>query len=255
MLEAPASTSRTSERLLHWRRADRVIDDADEASNGWSNPTAGLDVYRRATEEHPKDVELWLLSAGALAALERWSEAESVARNGLAAAGFDQDLWLLLLDALLAQGLADHLTRELKSPAAGSTHQMIVPIYEAKAVELRDPEDRAAILEALSAAYDAYFDMVRFDRAPRQPVLDLAIMLARHGARDEADYCLDTLSRSLSDDDEVGWQAAATGVALWQGVDDTMADVYRDRLLADGDRTDEEIEAAVNESAEAIEPA
>jgi tetratricopeptide (TPR) repeat protein len=229
-----------------WRRADRVADEADEASNGWLDHAAGLEVYRRATEEHPADAELWLLYGGALAALERWGEAEAVARRGLEAAGFDEDLWVLVLDALVEQGLAELLIRELETPFGRSAHPLIVPVYRARALELRhgDPE---ALLTALGVAYDQYGDIVRFDHAPRQQVLDLALMLARHGARDEADYCLDTLSRKGVGDD-IAWQAAAIGVALWRDVVDETADLYRERLDAD-DRGDDEIEQAIVDAA------
>ena len=235
-----------------WRRAERIADLADEASGGWVDQAAGLEVYRTATEEHPDDAELWLLYGGALAALERWSEAEAVARAGLAAVGFDQDLWVLVLDALVAQNLADLLVRELEGPFGRSAHPLLVPVYRARALEMRggDPE---ALLTALGVAYDEYADVVRFDHAPAQQVLDLATMLARRGARDEADYCLETLSRK-ADGGEFAWLAAATGVALWQGVDDDTAAMYRDRLASDGERDPDEIEEAIADAAMTIAP-
>ncbi len=233
-----------------WGRAERVAEDADEASNGWIDQAAGLEVYRRATVEHPDDPQLWLLYGGALAALERWSEAEAIARDGLRAAGFDQDLWVLILDALVAQDLADLLARELESPFGRSAHPLIVPVYRARVLEMRagDPE---ALLTALGVAYDEYADIARSDRAPQQQVLDLATMLARHGARDEADYCLETLSRKAADG-EFAWLAAATGVALWQGVDDDTASMYRERLESDEERDQDEIEEAIADAAETI---
>lgn len=233
-----------------WRRAEQVAEDADEASNGWIDQAAGLEVYRQATVEHPHDPELWLLYGGALAALERWSQAEAIARDGLKAAGFDQDLWVLILDALVAQDLADLLARELESPFGRSAHPLIVPVYRARFLEMRagDPE---ALLTALGVAYDEYADIARSDRAPQQQALDLATMLARHGARDEADYCLETLSRKAADG-EFAWLAAATGVALWQGVDDDTASMYRDRLESDDERNQDEIEVAIIDAAETI---
>ena len=238
---------------MPWRRADRVADDAEEASGGWTDVAAGLDVYRRACEKHPRDGDLWFTYANALAALGRWGEAETVARNGLEAVGFDQDIWVLLLDSLVEQRLPDLLLRELETPFAASAHPLIAPVYRARALELRggDPE---ALMRSLSDAYDEYGDVVRFDKAPRQTVLDLAQMLARHGARDEADYCLETLSRSMLQDDDVSWLAAATGVALWQATDEAAAEMYRERLLAIDDADEDEIEEAVGDAAIAITP-
>jgi alkylhydroperoxidase family enzyme len=233
-----------------WRRADRVADEADEASNGWIDQAAGLDVYRRATESHPADAELWLLYGGALAALERWSEAEAIGRQGLDAAGFNEDLWLVVLDALVAQRLAELLVRELASPFGRSAHPLIVPVYRARALELQNG-DPQTLLTALGVAFDEYGDVVRFDHAPRQQVLDLATMLARHGARDEADYCLETLSRKGTGDD-IAWQAAAIGVAFWRDVDDETAELYRERLESD-DRGDDEIELAIADASAALD--
>jgi hypothetical protein len=234
---------------MHLRRADRVTDEADEASDGWTNPAAGLEIYRQACQEHPNDADLWRNYADTLAALERWSEAEAVARDGLETAGFDQDLWVVVLDSLVAQQLPDPLLRELEVPYAASAHPLIVPVYRARALELRG-DDTGALMTALSDAYDGYGLIVRFDRAPRYQMLDLAMMLARHGARDEADYCLETLSRGPTDDD-VASLAAAAGVALWQGIDDATADQYRGRLDR-GDFDEDEIAEAIAEAASSI---
>ncbi|MEP6758170.1 MAG: hypothetical protein ABJB55_03145 [Actinomycetota bacterium] len=140
--------------------------------------------------------------------------------------------------------------RELESPLGRSAHPLIVPVYRARALELRagDPEE---LITALGVAYDEYADVVRFDQAPQQQVLDLATMLARHGARDEADYCLETTSRT-ADGGEFAWLAAATGAALWQGVDDDTASIYRGRLATDTERDPVEIEEAIADAAATI---
>jgi hypothetical protein len=150
-------------------RWDRVEREAAEASQEWTDVAAGLDVYRGATERHPDDPGLWFLYGGALAALERWS------------AGFDHDLWVLSLDALVAEGLPDLIDRELDGSAGRTADPLVEPLYRARAEELREgPGD--AILGHLGRAYDAFTEIQRPDRAPQGLLLDLAHALARHGA-------------------------------------------------------------------------
>lgn len=233
-------------------RWDRIQREAADASHDWIDVAAGLEVYRRATERDPDDPEPWFLYGGALAALERWSEAGAVARDGLRAAGFDQDLWLLSLDSLVAEGRPELVDRELDDPIGRAADPLIEPLYRARAEELRGgPTD--AILGHLGRAYEAFTEAVRPERAPQQQLLDLAQALARCGSRDEADHVLDVMSRRAGSSDEA-WRAAATGVALWDGVDDDMVATYLDRVAEQTDRSEEEIAEAIEGAAEAMRP-
>jgi len=233
------------------RRARTVAEEADDASNGWEDLTTGLEVYRKATEEHPDDADLWFLYADALATIEDWNRAETVARQGLTAAGFDQDLWVIALEALCGQSLPDLVDRELDAPGHEDAHPLITPVYRARAAELSG--DDGGVMSALGSAYDEYGNVVNFARVPARPVLDLAVLLIRHGATQEADYILDTFSRQ-ADDLDAAWQAAAIGAALWQDTDLEITERYEERLGSDESRTNDEIDAAIQEAAEMIEP-
>jgi tetratricopeptide (TPR) repeat protein len=233
-----------------WRRFERVERDADRASNGWTDVVAGIEVYRHATEEHPDDAGLWFLYGGALAALERWAEAETVARSGLRAAGPDQDLWLLVLDALVAQGFPDLLARELEEPISRTVHPVIVPIYRARAEELKGAPDDT-MTAALDGAYDTFCRIDHVDRAPGQPLLELGLLFARHGSRDRADHCFEVLGRQ-HDDPETAWRASAAGAALWDGHDEQMLGLYLDRLAGDADHDEEQTAQALADAAVAM---
>lgn len=233
------------------RRARTVGEEADEASDGWSDLTTGLEVYRKAAEEHPDDADLWFLYADALATTEDWNRAETVARQGIRSAGFDQDLWVIVLEALCGQSLPDLVDRELDAPGHNDAHPLIEPVYRARAAELRDDDD--AVMAALGTAYDEYGNVVNYARVPARPILDLAIMLIRHGATQESDYVLDTFSRQ-ADDLDAAWQAAAIGAALWQDTDPETTERYEERLGSDESRSDDEIDAAIQEAAEMIAP-
>jgi hypothetical protein len=220
-----------------------MVEKADQASDDWTNPAAGLEVLRAACDDHPDEVDPWLAYATAFASLERWSEAEAVARKGLEAAGYDLDLWVLVLDALIAQELPDLILRELDGRFAASAPRLVVDVYRAQALELRG-DDPDGLMAALSDAYDDYGSYDVHSRAPQQAVLDLALLLGRHGARDEADFCLETISREAAETD-TAWHAAAAGVAPWDSVDEETAAMYRERLERDGSRDEAEIEEAI----------
>ena len=233
------------------RRARIVAEEADDASNGWSDLTSGLEVYRKATEEHPDDADLWFLYADALATIEDWNRAETVARQGITSAGFDQDLWVIVLEALCGRSLPDLVDRELDAACQDDAHPLIAPVYRARAAELRGEDD--AVMASLGSAYDEYGNVVHYARVPVRPVLDLAVMLIRHGALQEADYILDTFSRQ-ADDLDAAWQAAAIGAALWQDTDVESTERYEERLASDESRTNDEIDTAIQEAAEMIAP-
>jgi hypothetical protein len=233
------------------RRARRVADEADEVSNGWTDLAAGLEVYRAATEEHPDDADLWFLYGDALATIDDWNRTETIARQGISAVGFNQDLWVLVLEALCARSLPDLVDRELDGPGHEGAHALIAPVYRARAAELRS--DAQGAMSALSTAYDEYGTVVHYELVPARTVLDLATMLIRHGAIQEADYVLDTFSRE-ADDLDAAWQAAAIGAALWRDTDRETADRYEERLRSDQDRSDDEISDAIADAAAMITP-